>query len=935
MFRGCSKLEYLNLKIAEINEQAGYNYIFTSVSPNLLLCSEKEDWGIFFNNNISVNCVDNSYTYNCYMNDSWVKNNKYICENCGKNYFMKENDSKNNDSFINCYEQLEGYFLDKNESIYKLCYISCKTCNIGGNEIEHSCIECNNDFIYEYQKSEYKNCYNEPLYFSTENINKAIETTIVDDIQTTSNNELKSTINMDLTLETTSKPIDISTDYIDITTDNIGITTNNIGITTENAVISTENKGIINDKKYITTENMGITTDFIESKNDHYSTIKTIFYPKLSSEIIQTNNYFQSFELVTNIVTNKIILKENKTEFIQNIIENLLNVVNIDIIENGEDQKIVEENLLFLFTSTENQKNNEDKNNITMNLGECENIIKKEYNISQNDSLYILQVISEEEGMKIPKIEYEVYYPLYGNKNLTKLDLSLCEGSKVEISIAVKINDNLDKFNASSDYYNDICYKTTSESGTDISLKDRKNEFIDNNMTLCEENCDLVGYDYEKEKATCSCDIKISMPENYDIKFDKKDFLKSFIDINNFANISILKCYKIVFQFKNLIKNYGFYILSLILLLYFITLFIFLYKSFRRLKKDITKIITYKKIDAEKKGEIKNEAKEERIIKKPDKRSKEKKRRKSHVKNSKLKSETKNESDIIDLKDKKSKNKKENKQKGRNYSHQETKNYEDKSINTMNRNNSIGFVNTKSKNFQELMEQKDFEMNSFEYEEAVKLDHRNFFEYYISLLKNNHPLFFSFASYKDYNSRIIKMFLFFFSFSLDFTINALFFNDDTMHKIYEDKGKFNFLYQIPQILYSTLISKFIDSLIKNLALSQDNVVSLKQENEKTNLDKKYRKKLLRVLKIKFTFFFIISFIILLLFWYYIACFCGIYVNTQMHLINDSVISLITSLFLPFIINLIPGIFRIPALKVENPTRRFLYKFSSFVENYLL
>ncbi len=163
------------------------------------------------------------------------------------------------------------------------------------------------------------------------------------------------------------------------------------------------------------------------------------------------------------------------------------------------------------------------------------------------------------------------------------------------------------------------------------------------------------------------------------------------------------------------------------------------------------------------------------------------------MKNSKLKSETKNESDIIDLKDKKSKNKKENKQKGRNYSHQETKNYEDKSINTMNRNNSIGFVNTKSKNFQELMEQKDFEMNSFEYEEAVKLDHRNFFEYYISLLKNNHPLFFSFASYKDYNSRIIKMFLFFFSFSLDFTINALFFNDDTMHKIYEDIGKFNFL----------------------------------------------------------------------------------------------------------------------------------------------
>ena len=58
-------------------------------------------------------------------------------------------------------------------------------------------------------------------------------------------------------------------------------------------------------------------------------------------------------------------------------------------------------------TSTENQKNNEDKN-ITIDLGQCENILKTEYNISNNDSLYILQIISKEEGMKIPKVEYEV-----------------------------------------------------------------------------------------------------------------------------------------------------------------------------------------------------------------------------------------------------------------------------------------------------------------------------------------------------------------------------------------------------------------------------------------------------------------------------------------------------------------------------------------------
>ena len=98
--------------------------------------------------------------------------------------------------------------------------------------------------------------------------------------------------------------------------------------------------------------------------------------------------------------------------------------------------------------------------------------------------------------MKIPKMDYEIYYPFNNDNNLTKLEINLCKGTKIEISIPVKINDNLDKYNPKSGYYNDICYKATSESGTDIILKDRKNEFVENNMTLCEENCDLIDYNY-------------------------------------------------------------------------------------------------------------------------------------------------------------------------------------------------------------------------------------------------------------------------------------------------------------------------------------------------------------------------------------------------------------------------------------------------------
>jgi len=234
----------------------------------------------------------------------------------------------------------------------------------------------------------------------------------------------------------------------------------------------------------------------------------------------------------------------------------------------------------------------------------------------------------------------------------------------------------------------------------------------------------------------------------------------------------------------------------------------------------------------------------------------------------------------------------------------------------------------------ELLELKDFEINLLEYEEALKLDKRNYLQYYISLLKYNHPIMFSLGIYNDYNLRIIKIFLFFFSFSSDLTINALFFNDDTMHKIYQDKGEYNFFYQIPQILYSSLISRFIDTLIKNFALLQDNIIELKQEKGKKKLESKYTK-ILNIIKIKMILFFVCAFVILSFFWYYITCFCCIYSNTQIHLIKDSIISLITSLIIPFGIFLIPALFRITALRMNKSSGRLLYKFSAFLENYLV
>ena len=222
-----------------------------------------------------------------------------------------------------------------------------------------------------------------------------------------------------------------------------------------------------------------------------------------------------------------------------------------------------------------------------------------------------------------------------------------------------------------------------------------------------------------------------------------------------------------------------------------------------------------------------------------------------------------------------------------------------------------------------------YEINNLVYKDAIKYDKRTYFQYYLSLIKTKHILLFSFCYIDDYNSRIIKILLFLFTFIIYFTINALFFNDSTMHKIYIDNGKYNILYQMPQIIYSSLISIVLNTILKTLALSEQNILNLKNIKDKNLINKKFNE-LIKFLYYKFMFFFIIGFIFLLFFWYYLSLFCAVYENTQIHLIKDTLISFGLSMIYPFGLYLIPGIFRIPSLSSKD-NREAMYKFSKIIQ----
>ena len=157
-------------------------------------------------------------------------------------------------------------------------------------------------------------------------------------------------------------------------------------------------------------------------------------------------------------------------------------------------------------------------------------------------------------------------------------------------------------------------------------------------------------------------------------------------------------------------------------------------------------------------------------------------------------------------------------------------------------------------------------------------------------------------------------------------MNTLFFNDNSIHKIYEDEGNYDILYQIPQTLYSTIVSQIISSLLEKLSLSQDDILNMKEKGD-INEMKREIDRVVKYIKIKCLLFFIIGITLLFGFWYYLSAFCAVYYNSQIPLIIDIFVSFLNCMLSPFLLDLFPPIFRILGLRHKN---KCLYSISKIL-----
>ena len=526
--------------------------------------------------------------------------------------------------------------------------------------------------------------------------------------------------------------------------------------------------------------------------------------------------------IITTIIN---IIKDKRDKDIEQYREI---ISDFNVSENKEDIIESKDNVTYQMTTTNNQKNNTNKNISTINLGKCEEKLKTIYGIDDSLPLIIFKIDYYSPDTLIPIIGYEIYHPL----NKSKLDLKYCEDILIKLNIPVNIDETkLFKYDPNSDFYKDNCFSYTTENGTDIILNDRKQEFTNNNLSLCENNCNYTGYDTNNKQSTCDCNIKNKMDLISDI-IENPNKLSNNFDTNDgssnsgSSNIISIKCTKALFSAEGLKNNISSYILLIFIAHFLLSIILFIKCGYPLLIQIINKILNEKE-----KIQKQNKIKAQAIINNINNKGKTKNifnRKKNHAPPKKYKIKVLNNMNFI----KGSKNKSSsgfvlgssrvNKKK---ISLNKTK--EKSKRNTLKTQNDIANNNNNKKKIK--LSFNDYELNFFDYKNAISYDKRTCFEYYFSLLKIKNPIIFSFCPINDFNSMIIKLCIFSLSFSIYYAVNFAFFDDNIMHKIYEIGGKYDVLYFLPKITISFAISYYITVIIKLIFLSERNIFHIRTQ----------------------------------------------------------------------------------------------------------
>ena len=167
---------------------------------------------------------------------------------------------------------------------------------------------------------------------------------------------------------------------------------------------------------------------------------------------------------------------------------------------------------------------------------------------------------------------------------------------------------NIDLFNILDPFFQDICFRFTSDEGTDILLDDRiSNFYISNDFCSDSENIyNYHGHKFENDDLYVTC-------SNGEFASEKeKEEMLDFIDgkmnlVLKNSNFKVAKCWDLVMNIKNVCSCYTSLIMLGIFLWHFISLLIYFCVGTTPIKKDIEKFFPEATLENESDNKLKKD----------------------------------------------------------------------------------------------------------------------------------------------------------------------------------------------------------------------------------------------------------------------------------------------------------------------------------------
>ena len=563
-----------------------------------------------------------------------------------------------------------------------------------------------------------------------------------------------------------------------------------------------------------------------------------------------------------------------------------------------------------------------------IDFGDCYKSVQQTYNL-QNRSLIIL-ISDFFDNKKLTETRFYFFNPDTGEtlsiekacqNQIITVEKSLTYYPEINIDNAKFFeNQDINIFNSSDVFYNDLCFYFESPNGKDVPLKERILIFYPN-VTLCEDGCKDIGVNLTSMKVICECTLR-------DLLNEAKDATKllglDFSGLIDSLSIDVVKCYKTVFQYKYFVRCYGGFLCMILIVLQTICVIVAYKVSIYDLKKNAFWIVQ----------NYTNIIQSQDLVSFPPKRGRRSSTKLDNSDNSGiLKSKISLKSFKSPLIGKAQRESLENLKKTRIHSRNTITIFKEGKrikLNSSMKTNSL---------YQNLQENKDINlkeylktsMDDLDYDESLERENRSFCKMiadrliikqeFINLFYNNNWII----------PRSIKFIFFIVRIDLYFLVNAVFYNEEYIRYLYYSEEEVTFLSFVPKslnrIIYTSVVSSVLDFII-SLLFPTENKIKRILVRKKNNIKTKKIKIFFSVKNIinNYISFIFLSYALTIISWYYITCFNNVYPNLKMEWIKSSIFIIIVMQLLSLIGCVLFSFLRFISLKCKSER---LYRISSY------